>query len=434
MNDTVTPAVVPATSATVTGVNPKIDQAINAKVNQILDELNLVVKERDDVIHGIGVSRVAQEHLIMVGPGGTGKSLLSRAFVSHISDGKHFEVALDETTDPSQVFGPPDIKAMVEDGKTRRVPTGMLPEASDAFIDEFFNANGPLLHSVMPALNERIFHNNGLPSSIPLRQALMGTNKLNSDADQAALWDRIHLRYQVGYIGSRPAQVDMVGDAIARMVANGRGTSTAVPGAQVTTVTLAELDQAHEEALSLDIPDPVIEMFFDIRDELQHGTAAVTISDRRAVEGMAAVLANAWLRNHDTVTVGDLDILANMWWTVQDQIGAVRGVILGATNPGEKAALDLLDELDKQKKEIKQAVDSDLDETRKKRAGVQAVNNTDKLIKEAKSHLAKAEAAGAPTAKIKEVIAKADAFKMEVGATVFNLDPKAMQGLMDAGA
>ena len=41
---------------------------------------------------------------------------------------------------------------------------------TDAFLDEFFNANGPLLHSVMPALNERIFHNNGVPTPIPLRQ------------------------------------------------------------------------------------------------------------------------------------------------------------------------------------------------------------------------------------------------------------------------
>lgn len=412
---------------------PKIDPSINQRVNQIIDEQNQLIKERHDVIVGAWVGRIAQEHLLMLGPGGTGKSFLARNMASHIDGASFFEVAVDETTDPSQLFGPPDIKAMVEDGKTRRIPTGMLPEATDAFIDEFFNANGPLLHSIMPVLNERVFHNNGLPSAVPLRQVLAGTNKLNADADQAALWDRIHLRYVVDYVGARQSQAEMVGDAIARMASVGRGTNTTIAGVQKTMVTLDELDQAHKEALALDVPDPVIDTFFDIRDELKHGSAGVTISDRRAVEGMAAVLANAWLRGHETVTVGDLDILANMWWTVQDQLSAARGVILAATNPGEKAALDLLDELDKLKKEIKQADESDLDVARKKRVGVEAVKNTDKLLNEARGHLTKALAAGTATNRLEEVIGKADLFKVEVGQKIFGLDPASMANLSNAG-
>lgn len=427
------PTTVAAPTQAAVPTGPVIDQSINQRVNAIIDEMNDVIKERVEVIKGVWNAIIAQEHLLMLGPGGTGKSFLVRNAVSHITNSRLFEVAFDETTDPSQVFGPPDIKAMVEDGKTRRVPTGMLPEADFAFLDEFFNGNGPLLHSTMPALNERVWHNNGLPSAIPLRAAFMGTNKLNADADQAALWDRVHMRHVVGYIGDRTAQAEMVGDAIARMAAVGRGTNTTIPGLQQTQVTLDELDQAHKEALSLDVPDPVIEMFFDIRDELQHGSAKIQISDRRAVEGMAAVMANAWLNNHTSVTVGDLDVLANMWWTVQDQMATARSVILAATNPGEKAALDLLDSLDDLKKEVKQANDSDMDSSRKKRVGVEAVKNTDKLLGEAKGHLAKAQAAGTATSRLEEVIKKADAFKIEVGTSIFGLDATAMQNLQGAG-
>ena len=412
----------------------KIDLTIRQKVLDIIGEQNDLIKERADVIQGTWVAFIGQLHLLMLGPGGTGKSFLVRDAVSHVVGARLFECAFDETTDPSQVFGPPDIKAMVEDGKTRRVPDGMLPEAEFAFLDEFFNGNGPLLHSVMPALNERIFHNNGLPTRIPLRAALMGTNKLNSDADQAALWDRVHLRYVVDYVSSRQAQAEMVGEAILRMAQNGRGTSTSLAGLTKTEITLDELDQAHKEALNLDIPDAVIDTFFDIRDELKNGSAKISISDRRANEGMVAVLANAWLRGHETVTVGDLDILANMWWTVQDQMSAARSVILAATNPGEKAALDLLDELDKFKTEINEANKSDMDPSRKKRIGVEAVKNTDKLLAEANTHLAKAQAAGTATHRLEEVIAKADAFKVEVGTTVFGLDASAMQKLSNANA
>jgi MoxR-like ATPase len=424
------PVVVP--TATAPG-GPVIDQSIRDRISLIIDEQNDLIKERHEVIRGSWIAAVAQEHLLMLGPGGTGKSFLVRNLVDHIQGGTYFEVAVDETTDPSQVFGPPDIKAMVEDGKTRRVPTGMLPEATHAFIDEFFNANGPLLHSMMPALNERAFHNNGQPSVIPLRSAFMGTNQLNADADQAALWDRIHLRYVVNYISDRKSQAEMVGDAIARMSQLGRGVSTNLVGAQKTLVTLDELDQAHKEALNLDVPDPVLDLFFDIRDELQHGSAKIQISDRRAVEGMAAVMANAWLNNHTTVTVGDLDILANMWWAVQDQMAVARSVILAATNPGEKAALDLLDGLDDLKKEVKQANDSDLDASRKKRVGVESVKNADKLLNEAKTHLAKAQAAGTSVTRLEEVIKKTEAFKVEVGMSIFNLDPTQMQNLAAAG-
>lgn len=406
----------------------KIDTTIQSKVVAAEAEMNDLIKERSDVIHGVWASRIAQTHLLMLGPGGTGKSFLARNLVDHITGGKLFECAFDETTDPSQVFGPPDIKAMVEDGKTRRVPTGMLPEATDAFLDEFFNGNGPLLHSIMPVLNERVFHNNGMPMAVPLRMAIMGTNKLNADADLAALFDRVHLRYVVDFIAAREQQKAMVSEAIARMALVGRGTATNINQSK-TTVTLDELDQAHKESLALDVPEPVFEMFFDIREELHHGDAKVVVSDRRLGESMAVVLANAWLRGHDEVKVADLDILANMWWTVQEQRSAVRSVILAATNPGEKAALDLLDELDKLKKNIDEAEASGMDDSRKKRVGVEAVKNADKLLKEAKEHLDKAEAAGVETGRIKETIGKTESFKMDVGRKIFGIDQSTMNNL-----
>lgn len=419
-------------TATPVPVHVPITEDIRLRCNQIVLEMRNTLQERDELLYYLMVARIAQEHVLMVGPGGTGKSLLARLFRSHINSSVPFEVAVDETSDPAQVFGPPDIKAMVEEGKTRRVVTGMLPEATDAFIDEFFNANGPLLHSIMPILNERVFHNNGMPSEAPLRQVIAGTNKLNSDADQAALWDRIHLRFVVDYIADRDSQILMVGDAIARMAANGRGLSTSIAGTQRTTVSLDELDVAHNEALMLEVPDNVLDTMFDIRDELQGGSAKITISDRRAVEGLAAVMANAWLRGHAQVQVSDLDVLAHMWWTLLDQAPVARNIILASTNPSEKAALDLLEALQGLEKEVKDANDSDMDETRKKRAGVEAVKNADKLVDEAKEKLVLARAAGVSTIRLEECIAKAEAFKQKVGASIFGLNPNEMKNVAAA--
>lgn len=406
----------------------KITHDIQQRVVAIKSELNESIKERSDVIHGVLVARVAQEHVLMVGPGGTGKSFLARSVADHISDSKFFESAFDETTDPSQVFGPPDIKAMVEQGKTRRVPTNMLPEATDAFLDEFFNGNGPLLHSLMPALNERVWHNNGIPSAIPLRQAIMGTNKLNADADQAALWDRVHLRYQVGYIKSRNSVADMIGQAIIRMAAVGRGTATHTGAMSRTLVTLDELDTAHKEALSLDIPDPVFELFQDLREEL--ASNGIVIGDRRQVEGMAAVLANAWVNGHESVEAGDLDILSAMWWHLQEDAAKARGIILAATNPGEKKAMDLLDDLDGLRKQVKDVATAD--DTVQRRVGVEVIRNCERLLNEAKEFRTQALAAGSSTTRLDEVIERTDLLKVEVGTEVFKLNPESLKSMTEA--
>lgn len=392
----------------------KIDLELNGRVNKIIDEMNWLIKERYQVIHGVWVGRIGHLHVVMLGPGGTGKSLLARTVADHITGSQYFECAFDETTDPSQVFGSPDLKAMAEIGRTRRVVDGMLPEATDAFLDEFFNGNTPLLHSVMPILNERVFHDDGKVNPVPLRQAIMGTNKLNADADLAALFDRVHLRYTVDYIKDREAMKEMIATSMARMAKVGRGTSTHIND-DITKVTLTELDQAHAEALDLDIADSTMELFLDIKDELKvHG---IEISDRRSNEGMLAVHANAWLRGNEEVQPADLDILSTMFWTVQDQQKACRDVVLAAVAPGEKKGMELLDALDELREEIKKVEGED--DTVKRRVGIEQVRNAEKLINEAKSDREKAVAAGQSTQRLDEVIAKGENFRDMVTNKVF---------------
>jgi MoxR-like ATPase len=409
----------------------QINYDVQKRVVAAMDEMNDVLKERHEVIHGAWVGRIGQLHMILLGRAGSGKTMLSRNMVSHIDGAVRFDKTLDETSDPSEVFGPPDIKGMVEDGRTRRIPDGMLPEATDAFLDEFYNANKPLLHSIMSAMNERLWNNNGQPTPIPLRQVLAGTNKFDMDPDLAALHDRIHLRYVVDYVKDRQHKSDMVTQAIARMALKGRGTATDVATSR-TMVTLDELDAAHKEALALDITDETLALYWDISDELDAN--GIEISNRREVEGMVAVMANAWLRGHEEVQPGDLDILAHMWWTLPDQMATSRGIILAATNPGEKAAFDLLEDLDGLKRELAQAEESDMDPARKRRVGVESVRNAEKLLKEAQAHMEKARAAGASTTRLQEVIGKAEAFKVQVGENVFGLKPSDMAAMTAANA
>lgn len=399
------------------------DKAINladvsAKIQTIIEEMRDTHFERTEIIPALWTAAVANQHMLMVGPGGTGKSMIVRDVARRVTGSSYFEIALDETSTPDQILGPPDIKSMVEDGKTRRVPDGMLPTAHFAFLDEFFNANGPALHSTMPLLNERIFHNNGKPVPIPLRSAYAGTNKLNSDQDQAALWDRIHHRHIVKYVSDRDNLAALVQAAMLRQVSDYE-----VP--EETTITLDELDAAHDAAMALPVSDIAFTTFLDIKDELERN--GVTISTRRVVEAMKGVVSTAFIAGHDEVKVGDLSVLRHMLWTRQEEANTVKQVVLSACNPGEKQALDLLEELDKFKSEYSQALD--LDEIKRNTAAIDIFKKAQRLVDTAQPLLQTATAAGANTSRIQEVIDQSEALRMKIGKECFDMDEAAIAAL-----
>jgi MoxR-like ATPase len=388
------------------------------RISEIVAEMNDTHFERSEVIQAIWTGAVSQQHLLMVGPGGTGKSMVCRDFVSRIDGSTYFEIAMDETTTPDQILGAPDIKAMVEEGKVRRVGDGMLPSASHAFLDEFFNANGPALHCTMPILNERVFHNNGKPVPTPLRSAVMGTNKLNADQDQAALWDRVHLRHQVGYVSDRDNLRALLNAAVLRQVST-------YEKPKFTTVSLTDLDIAHDEAMLLPFPEIAEDTFLDLLEEL--GRSGVVVGTRRAVEGRKAVQASAWLAGHDEVKVGDLSVLRHMFWSRQEEVTTVKNVILSACNPGEKQALDLLLDLDQLKADY--AAACELDEMKRNVAAIDVFKKAQVLIDKAAPLKATAIAAGAGVQRIDDLHNGAHALRVKIGKESFNMDEETIANM-----
>jgi len=137
-------------------------------------------------------------------------------------------------------------------------------------------------------------------------------------------------------------------------------------------------------------------------------------------EGMAAALSNAWINGHGAVGVGDLDVLQHMWWILQDEIPTVQKLVLGATNPGEKRALELFDDLNEQRAEIKRAEDQDLDDTKKRLVAMETYKVSRRVVEEADELEAKALAAGAGTQRIVELRGRAQNLMEEVSTQFFS--------------
>src|SRR6476659_8889392 len=102
-------------------------------IQQLSTELKARFPERAKVIDGSLAAVLASQHVLLLGPPGTGKSALVRALTQALG-GTYFEHLMTKFTTPEEMFGPYSLKALEQDRYTR-VTTSKLPEAHVAFVD-----------------------------------------------------------------------------------------------------------------------------------------------------------------------------------------------------------------------------------------------------------------------------------------------------------
>jgi MoxR-like ATPase len=170
---------------------------LKSKLSTIIEEFDSNFKERKDVIRGSLLALLAKEHVLMLGPPGTAKSMLARQICSLVEDGKYFYYLLTRFTVPEEIFGPLSLKALEEDTFHRKVDS-YLPMANIAFLDEIFKANSSILNSLLTIINERLYHNGSKVMSVPLLSVFGASNELpEEDESLEALYDRFLFRYSI---------------------------------------------------------------------------------------------------------------------------------------------------------------------------------------------------------------------------------------------
>src|SRR3954468_11540230 len=155
--------------------------------------------EREALVELIALSAVAGEHLLVVGPPGTAKSEAVRR-VARALGGNYFEYLLGRFTEPSEVFGPVDLRRLKE-GVVETQTEGMLPEADIAFLDEVFLGSTAILNTLLGILNERTFRRGHTRMTCPLRVCVGASNRIPEDEQLAAFADRFLVRTFVTAIG-----------------------------------------------------------------------------------------------------------------------------------------------------------------------------------------------------------------------------------------
>jgi MoxR-like ATPase len=246
--------------------------------------------ERETLVELVVLGAVAREHVLVVGPPGTAKSEAVRRIARRLQ-GRTFEYLLGRFTEPSEIFGPVDLRKLKE-GLVETETKGMLPEAEIAFLDEVFLGSTAILNTLLTILNERTFTRGHTRLRCPLRVCVGASNRLPEEEQLAAFADRFLVR----------AFVEPIGDSgLEALLSSGW---TLAPGEEPRGApAIQHIDRLSEAALAMDLSG--------VRPALAHAVrllraAGIDWTDRRIVRSQRLVAAAAALSGRERPTDADL--------------------------------------------------------------------------------------------------------------------------------
>jgi MoxR-like ATPase len=269
-------------------MNPSVKEAAQ-RLREAIREATRHLIDRDQLAELMVLGAVAQEHLLIVGPPGTGKSAVVRR-VAETLGGSYFEYLLGRFTEPSELFGPVNLSKL-RAGLVETDTGGMLPEADIAFLDEVFLGSTAILNTLLGLLNERQFRRGHTRIRCPLRICVGAANGLPEDESLAAFADRFLLHAFV-----EPVADHCLEDLLAA------GWQAARPP------VAAKADLACLDVLNAAVDDVDMDA---VRPALAHAVrqlrlAGIALSDRRIVRAQRLVAASSALAGRQQASVADL--------------------------------------------------------------------------------------------------------------------------------
>lgn len=302
------------------------NEPIGLRLNrEVLEPLKREFVGKDEVIDLLGVSLVGGENIFILGPPGTAKSALVLRLGQRLH-GQTFSYLLTRFTEPSELFGPFDIRKLRE-GELAPNTEGMLSEASLVFLDELLNANSAILNSLLTALNERVVIRGR--HRIPV-QALMfagASNHLPEDDALSALFDRFLLRVHCDNVPS---------EQLSQLLESGwRLESTPPASTSVGATDLADAQRLTAQIQMEGIRSEYVALVHRIRH------AGIQVSDRRAVRLQRLIAASAILCSRMEARLSDLWVLRYIWDS-DDQQEVLRALVNEVTSKDDGEQRHLL--------------------------------------------------------------------------------------------
>lgn len=355
---------------------------LNQKMNNVINEVSDSLAEREELVYTIALALLTGKNLFVLGKPGQAKSQAIDMFRSRIRGAKQFDVLMSKGIDQEQLFGRLDLASIIpghiphsllkrdagyeamskeleelladnatgadafarslelqqkmesyrkclaelHGGTPEIITENKIPDSHICFLDEIFKANDGVLNSLLKALNERIYTNEGVSVNIPVISFFSASNEIpnfNNPEEQSlrALYDRFDFKVHTEYVESKDNRMKVLNRKQA-------GKDTPVN----SYITLDELYLMQGEIKTVAIPDGINELADNILCELRR--KGIAVSDRTYFNFGPIVQASAWLRGDNTVKPEDMNALVNYLWDKPEQREVVRTAIKRLTeNP-----------------------------------------------------------------------------------------------------
>lgn len=289
------------------------------KLKMLIENLNIGLIGKEDIIKTSLLSILSQENLILFGPPGTAKSEISRRISSVIDTGNYFEYLLTKFTTPEEIFGPLSIKELKEDRFYRKTE-GYLPTVQIGFLDEIFKANSSILNTLLTIMNEKVFHNGSKKENTNLISLIGASNEDPSDdVELNALYDRFLIRKVVEYVQD---------DELNKFFDISNEKFKLNENLKITLKEIQEIEEnLNKVTISNEIRDIIIKIKLDLKDEFKNNSQE-DISDRKFMKTLKLLKISAYTNERTQVDISDVLLLKNCLWNNPENKKVVSDTII----------------------------------------------------------------------------------------------------------